>query len=153
LLGDVGASKKEFDWVVAKDPNLPQVHYGLGLLYLFSENVPGITGTKPQLEAAITELEKFQQLRGKPSSASSDDSDQLIARAKNGLESIKAQEQAAVAAASASAAAAAAASAPPSASAAPPPSASAAPPASSGAPAGSAPDPAGSAAPPPLGRC
>lgn len=147
LLGDVGASKKEFDWVVAKDPNLPQVHYGLGLLYLFSENVPGMAGKKPQLEAAITELEKFQQLRGKPSSASSDDSDQLIARAKNSLESIKAQEQAAVAAASASAAAAAAASAPPAASAAPP--GSAAPPASSGAPAGSAPDPAGSAAPPP----
>lgn len=139
LLGDVPGAKGEFEWVVSKDPNLPQVHYSLGLLYLFSESVPGMSTKKQQFEAAIAELQRFQQLRGKPSSAAADDSDQLIARANTNIEAIKGQEQAAAAAASASAAAAAAAA---SASAAPAPSASAAPAASGAPPAGSSPDPA-----------
>ncbi|MCS6902138.1 MAG: hypothetical protein NZX77_20530, partial [Polyangiaceae bacterium] len=132
LLGDVAGAKSEFEWVVSKDPNLPQVHYSLGLLYLFSESVPGMSTKKQQYEAAIAELQRFQQLRGKPSSSTADDSDQLIARANTNLEAIKGQEQAAAAAAAASASATAAASV----SAAPPSSSS-----SGALPAGSAPSP------------
>ena len=67
LLSDVPGAKQEFDWVIAKDPNLLQVHYSLGLLYLFSESMPGVTDKKMQYQSAISELERFQQLRGKVS--------------------------------------------------------------------------------------
>ncbi|RYE85291.1 MAG: tetratricopeptide repeat protein, partial [Myxococcales bacterium] len=104
LLSDVPGAKQEFDWVIAKDPNLPQVHYSLGLLYLFSETMPGVTDKKVQYQSAISELERFQQLRGKVSAGNADDSDQLISRAKNQIESIKAQENAHAAASAAAAA-------------------------------------------------
>jgi tetratricopeptide (TPR) repeat protein len=135
LLGDSENAKKEFDWVVAKDSSLPQVHYSLGLLYLFTDTMAGMD-KKQQYEASINEFEKFQQLRGKPSAGNADDSDQLLSRAKNKIEELngaaKAQADAAAAAAAASAAAASAAAAPP------PPPASAAP-SGSAAPAASAP--------------
>lgn len=122
LLGRAGDAKKEFEYVAAKDTSLAQVHYSLGLLYLFSQ-VPGME-QKNQIESAIASLEKYQALRGKPAagSAATDDSDQLLVRAKAKQSELQA--------------AAAAAAAPP------PPAASEAPPAASGAP------PAGSAAPP-----
>lgn len=122
LLGRPGDAKKEFEYVAAKDTSLAQVHYSLGLLYLFSQ-VPGME-QKGQIESAIASLEKYQALRGKPAagSAATDDSDQLLVRAKAKQSELQA--------------AAAAAAAPP------PPAASDAAPAASGAP------PAGSAAPP-----
>ena len=114
LLGRPADAKKEFDYVAAKDTSIAQVHYSLGLLYLFSQ-VPGME-QKTQVESAINALEKFQQLRGKPTAGSSgsDDSDQLLVRAKAKQSEIQA--------------AAAAAAAPP------PPAASAPPPAGSGEP-------------------
>jgi tetratricopeptide (TPR) repeat protein len=127
LLGDSENAKKEFDWVVAKDSSLPQVHYSLGLLFLFTETMAGMD-KKQQYEASISEFEKFQQLRGKPSAGNADDSDQLLSRAKNKIEELngatRAQAEAAAAAAAASAAAASASAA---ARAAPPASGSAAP--------------------------
>lgn len=126
LLGKVPEAKAEFEWVAKKDGTMPQTYYGLGLLYLNSQTVPGMD-EKARLAAAISSLEKYQQLRSK---TASDDSDQLLQRAKAKQDAINANEQAA-AQASAQAAAAAqsasAASASPSASAAPAASASAAP--------------------------
>ncbi|MCC6645410.1 MAG: tetratricopeptide repeat protein [Polyangiaceae bacterium] len=119
ILGRGADAKRELDWVLAKDPNMPQVHYSLGLLYLFSKSLPGMD-EKAQLSAAVASLEKFQALRGQPTKGQTDDSDQLILRAKVRLEALDAAAKAAAA---------------------PPP---APPPAASGSTA-----PAGSAAPPP----
>lgn len=96
ILGRVADAKKELDWVLAKDANMPQVHYSLGLLYLFGKNLPGMD-EKAQLTAAIASLEKFQALRGQPTKGQSDDSDQLVLRAKVRLEALDAAAKAAAA--------------------------------------------------------
>jgi tetratricopeptide (TPR) repeat protein len=78
LLGRYADAKREFEWVLAHDASLPQVHYDLGLLYLFAPNIPGMTA-KQQVSEATRELKKFQELRAKDSR---DDSDELLNRAK-----------------------------------------------------------------------
>lgn len=78
LLSRYADAKREFDWVVAREPGLPQVHYDLGLLYLFTPSFPGMT-PKQQIAEAISELKKFQEVRRKDQP---DDSDELLNRAK-----------------------------------------------------------------------
>jgi tetratricopeptide (TPR) repeat protein len=78
LLERYGDAKREFDWVVMRNPNLPQVHYDLGLLYLFSPSLQGMT-PKQQVAEAIKSLKKFQELRRK---GEPDDSEELLNRAK-----------------------------------------------------------------------
>lgn len=71
-------AKREFDWVVAHDASLPQVHYDLALLYLYAPSLPGMTA-KSQVGEAIKELKRFQEVRSK---SESDDSDELLNQAK-----------------------------------------------------------------------
>ncbi|WP_437686332.1 tetratricopeptide repeat protein [Sorangium sp. So ce176] len=71
-------AKREFDWVLARNPNLPQIHYDLGLLYLFAPSIPGMT-PKQQVAEAIKSLTRFQELRNK---GQRDDSEELLNRAK-----------------------------------------------------------------------
>lgn len=71
-------AKTQFDWVVAHDASLPQVHYDLALLYLYAPNLPGMT-PKSQVGAAIQDLKKFQEVRSK---SEADDSDELLNQAK-----------------------------------------------------------------------
>jgi tetratricopeptide (TPR) repeat protein len=78
LLGRYGDAKKEFEWVLARDASLPQVHYDLGLLYLFAPSIPGMTA-KQQVAEAQKSLKKFQELRRKDVP---DDSEELLNRAK-----------------------------------------------------------------------
>jgi len=78
LLGKYAEAKKEFEWVVARDASLPQVHYDLGLMYLFAPSIPGMTAAQ-QVAEAQKELKKFQDLRKKDQP---DDSDELLNRAK-----------------------------------------------------------------------
>lgn len=78
LLERYADAKREFEWVMARSPNLPQVHYDLGLLYLFAPSVPGMT-PRQQVNEAMKELKKFQELRSK---GEPDDSDELLNRAK-----------------------------------------------------------------------
>ncbi len=85
LLGDCyrlqakyAEAKQRFDYVVGKDASLPMVHYDLGLLYLFAPSVPGMTPMQ-QIDSATAELKKYQTLRDK---GLSDDSDELLNRAK-----------------------------------------------------------------------
>jgi tetratricopeptide (TPR) repeat protein len=61
LTGQFADAKKEFEWVKSKNANLPQVHYNLGLLYLFAPSVPGMS-KKQQVNAAIAAFEKFKEL-------------------------------------------------------------------------------------------
>ncbi|MDC0743358.1 tetratricopeptide repeat protein [Polyangium mundeleinium] len=150
LLGRYGDAKREFEWVLARDASMPQVHYDLGLLYLFAPSVPGMSA-KQQVAEAIVELKKYQELRRK---GERDDSEELLQRAK-----LKEGELAAAAAAEAPAPVAPlpstpstedagapdAAAPPPS----PPPASSAAPPpAPSDSSAAPAPPPAAPAPPP-----
>jgi tetratricopeptide (TPR) repeat protein len=78
LLGRYEDAKREFEWVLARDASLPQVHYDLGLLYLFAPGIPGMTAKQQVVEAARS-LKKFQELRRK---GETDDSDELLNRAK-----------------------------------------------------------------------
>jgi tetratricopeptide (TPR) repeat protein len=78
LLGRYEDAKREFEWVLARDASLPQVHYDLGLLYLFAPSVPGLSA-KQQVAEASRSLKKFQELRRK---GEPDDSDELLNRAK-----------------------------------------------------------------------
>ncbi|HVK70497.1 MAG TPA: tetratricopeptide repeat protein [Polyangium sp.] len=91
LLGRYGDAKREFEWVLARDASMPQVHYDLALLYLFAPSVPGMSA-KQQVAEAIAELKKYQELRRK---GERDDSEELLQRAK-----LKEGELAAAAAAS-----------------------------------------------------
>src|SRR5262249_25379052 len=78
LLGRYADAKREFEWVLARDASSPQVHYDLGLMYLFAPNVPGLTA-KQQITEAQKELKRYQELRKK---GDVDDSDELLNRAK-----------------------------------------------------------------------
>lgn len=78
LLGRYADAKREFEWVVTREPNLPQIHYNLGLLYLFAPSIPGMT-PKQQVTEAIRELKRFQEVRRK---SDRDDSEELLQRAK-----------------------------------------------------------------------
>ena len=128
LLGRPADAKREFDWVLAKDSTQVQVHYNLGLLYLFSANVPGMSPVQ-QAEAAIQAFEKYKTQRSRTSTNEGSDVEQLITQAK---------AKKAILEANASAGAPAT-----------PASGSAAPKSSAPASTGSAPKPAGAAAAPP----
>jgi Tfp pilus assembly protein PilF len=78
LLQRYGDAKREFDWVLAHDAGLPQVHYDLGLLYLYAPNIPGMT-PKQQIGEAIRALTKFRELRARDEK---DDSEELLNSAK-----------------------------------------------------------------------
>ena len=93
LAGRSAEAKAHFDWVVLHDASLAQAHYDLALLYLFSPTLPGLD-PKRQADAAIAEITKYQALRGKPSQAQADDSDELLSRAKQKLADLDAQNAA-----------------------------------------------------------
>ncbi len=85
VLGDVyrlqskyAEAKQRFDYVLSKDASLPQVHYNLGLLYLFAPSIQGLTPLQ-QVDAATASLKKYQDLRPKDQT---DDSEELLNRAK-----------------------------------------------------------------------
>ncbi len=81
LLGKADQAKKELEWVASKDSSLAQVHYNLGLLYLFSDNIPGIQ-PKASVDKAISELELYKKMKPKGKAGERDDTDELITRAK-----------------------------------------------------------------------
>jgi tetratricopeptide (TPR) repeat protein len=135
LLGRPADAKKEFDTAIGMDSTLAGAHYDLGLLYLFSPNVPGVSGQDAQLTKAIQELETYRTMRSaRAAKGPGDDVDELLSTAKRKQSELQLKKQAAAAPPPPS----------PAPSAAPPPS-----PASSGGPKPSpAPAPAGSGAAP-----
>lgn len=78
LQGRFADAKTRFDYVAAKDASLPMVHYDLALLYLFAPSLAGMTPLQ-QVDSAMAELQKYQDLRDKNAV---DDSDELMKRAK-----------------------------------------------------------------------
>lgn len=91
LLGKTAEALSMLEWVAKKEPSLAEVHYNLGLLYLFSENVPGNT-PKQAMEKAIAELETFKKMRPKGKAGEKDDTDELITRAKTRKAVIEAEK-------------------------------------------------------------
>ncbi len=100
LLGRVGDAKQQLDWVAQKDSKLAQVHYALGLLYLFSEAVPGVT-PKEAAERAMAEFEEYKKLKPRSGPGQADDVDELITAAKSKKAVIEAGEAEKAAAAAA----------------------------------------------------
>ena len=92
LLGKTAEAKQQLEWVAAKDPKLPQVQYSLGLLYLFSDSIPGVT-PKDAASKAIASFEEYKRLKPRSTAGQSDDSDELIAAAKSKKAVIEAQEE------------------------------------------------------------
>ncbi len=80
LLGKADQARKELEWVRKADPQLAQVHYNLGLLYLFSESVPGVT-PQQATDLAIGEFEQYKTMRPRQA-GSNDDTEELLTRAK-----------------------------------------------------------------------
>jgi Tfp pilus assembly protein PilF len=147
LLGRTADAKREIDTALQLDSTLAVGHYDLGLLYLFSPSVPGFQPLD-QVAQAIRELETFKTMRGKQAPGQTDDSDDLLSRAKAKQAELKMPAAAPAPPPAAKPAAAAASAAPPASSA--KPAASAAAPAPSAAPSAKpmvAPAPASSAKP------
>ncbi len=95
LLGRPADAKREFDTALQQDSALAAVHYNLGLLYLFSPNVPGVADVDASVAMSITEIQKFQQMRGKLPRGQTDDSDELLATAKRKQAELQVKKQAA----------------------------------------------------------
>jgi tetratricopeptide (TPR) repeat protein len=106
LLGRPADAKREFDTALSMDSGLSGVHYDLGLLYLYGQNVPGMSNPEDQVNMALTEFQKYKDMKGKLPRGQNDDVDQLISTAKEKKDEMaRAKAGAATAAASSSAAA------------------------------------------------
>ena len=76
-------AKTQLDRALQLDSTLLGAHYALGLMYLNAPNYPGMDA-KAQVAAAIRELEQYKSMRGaKAPPGTSDDIDDLIARARD----------------------------------------------------------------------
>lgn len=91
LEGKYVEAKQRFDHVLSKDASTYQAHYNLGLLYLSAPTMPQMTPMQ-QVDAATASLKKYQELRPK---GISDDSDELLQRAKLKRGELEAAQQAA----------------------------------------------------------
>jgi Tfp pilus assembly protein PilF len=92
LLGRAKQSKEQLEWVARKDPTLAEVHYDLGLLFLFSDSVPG-TSADQAVDRSIAEFEQYKKMKPR-TAGGADDTDELIARAKT-KKAVKESERAA----------------------------------------------------------
>jgi tetratricopeptide (TPR) repeat protein len=95
LLGKPKDALEHLNWVSRKDDSLPQTHYNIGLVYLFSSGVPGVN-EEQAIDKAIEAFERFKKLEPRAARGSGDDVDALIARARNKkaiIEALKQQPQ------------------------------------------------------------
>jgi tetratricopeptide (TPR) repeat protein len=107
LLGRPEPAIQHLEWVLRQDSTLAPAEYNLGLVYLFSANVPGLSKTQAT-EKAITHLTRYQEMRPRSRPGAGDDAAELLQRARNKkavLEALAAQQQAAPASPEAPAAA------------------------------------------------
>lgn len=82
LLGKPKDALDHLGWVTRKDASLARAHYNVGLVYLFSTNVPGVT-EEQAIDKAIEAFEQFKKLEPRAARGAGDDVDELIARARN----------------------------------------------------------------------
>ncbi len=79
LTGQYSAARQEFEWVKTRDSSLAEVHYNLGLIYMFAPQLPGMK-KRQQVKAAIAAFTKYKDMKGK--AAEESDVDDLLAQAK-----------------------------------------------------------------------
>ncbi len=79
LQGKVAAAKDQLEWVTKSAPEAPQAYYNLGLLYLFADQVPGLTPVQA-VDKAIESFERYKALARRAEGPS--DVEELITRAK-----------------------------------------------------------------------
>lgn len=91
LLGRAADAKQQLEWVLEKDPKLPQVHYAIGLLYLFSDAIPGTT-PKDAASRAMAAFEEYKKLKPRSGAGQADDVDELYTAAKSKKAVIEATE-------------------------------------------------------------
>jgi tetratricopeptide (TPR) repeat protein len=95
LLGKPKDALEHLNWVSRKDDSLAQTHYNIGLVYLFSSGVPGVS-EEQAIDKAIEAFERFKKLEPRAARGAGDDVDDLIARARNKkaiIEALKVQPQ------------------------------------------------------------
>jgi tetratricopeptide (TPR) repeat protein len=92
LLGKPKDALEHLEWVGRRDPNMAQTYYNLGLVYLFSQNIPGAT-EKQAIEKAIDAFERYKKLSPRSGRGAGDDVDELLARARNKKSIIEALEE------------------------------------------------------------
>lgn len=92
LLGKPKDALDHLSWVSRKDNALPQTHYNLGLVYLFSTGIPGLT-EEQAIDHAIESFERFKKLEPRAVRGAGDDVDELIARARNKKAIIEAMKE------------------------------------------------------------
>lgn len=92
LTGQYMKAKAEFEWVGRQDGSMAEVHYNLGLLYMFAPK-GAITGLqeKQQVDAAIASFNKFKELSSK---TAGEDVDELLKQANLKKAEIEALEKA-----------------------------------------------------------
>lgn len=81
LLERPADSQKHLEWVVAREPQMVQAHYDLGLLFLTSKNIPGFTDVQAA-ERAIAELNRYKKEKPRSARGLPEDADELIIRAQ-----------------------------------------------------------------------
>lgn len=93
LLGRPNEALKQLEWVTKADPNLAQSYYNIGLVYLFSSEIEGVTA-EAAIDRAIAAFERYKKLQPRTRQGAGDDVDELLSRARNKkavLEAMKAQ--------------------------------------------------------------
>ena len=78
LLGRVADARRELEWVISARPKAAEPHYNLGLLYLTSDAVPGLS----PVMAAEKAIRHFEAYRARAARGGPDDVEELITRAK-----------------------------------------------------------------------
>lgn len=82
LNGKADDAKREFEKALTLDSSLSMAHYDMGLLYLFSPTMAGLSEAS-QADLAVKELETFKSMRGpKALPGTVDDVDELLNRGK-----------------------------------------------------------------------
>lgn len=82
LLGKPKDALDHLQWVSRRDETLAKVHYNLGLVYLLSTPVPGVS-EKEAIDLAIRSFERFRKLAPRAARGEGDDVEDLLARARN----------------------------------------------------------------------
>ena len=72
---------KEFNTALSLDSTQATAHYDMGLMYLFSPSIPGMSADS-QVSTAIKEFQTYKSMRGPKATGAQDDTDELLARAQ-----------------------------------------------------------------------
>jgi tetratricopeptide (TPR) repeat protein len=93
LLGRTAEAKRELEYALRQDSSLAHAHYNLGLLYLYSPSVVGVSDGEKQMALAIKSFETFKSMKG-TGRGFGDDVDDLLSTAKRKQAEIKVKKQA-----------------------------------------------------------